>query len=68
MTDMLDRDGYKAIYDLFKSGDSFVIVDLNKDIPSIFNSNDTKAKKAVRKRTTKSDTVAEVSSNVADLY
>ena len=68
MTDMLDRDGYKAIYDLFKSGDSFIVVDLNKDIPSIFNSNDTKAKKAVRKRTTKSDTVVEVSSNVADLY
>lgn len=68
-SDMLDRDGFKSIYDLFKSGDNFTIIDLNKDIPTIFNEDVRVSKK--RKSTTNKvvkEEIVETSNNVSDLY
>lgn len=68
-SDMLDRDGFKSIYDLFKSGDTFTIIDLNKDIPTIFNE-DAKAIKKRKSTTNKvvKEEIVEISNNVSDLY
>ena len=68
-SDMLDRDGYKSIYDLFKSGDSFTIIDLNKDMSNVFSS-DTKITKSTTKKrkSVKTEEVVETSNNVSDLY
>ena len=68
-SDMLDRDGYKSIYDLFKSGDSFTIIDLNKDMPSLFSSETKTTKSTTKKRkSVKMEEVVETSNNVSDLY
>ena len=74
-SDMLDRDGFRSIYDLFKSGDRFTIIDLNKDIPTIFNldSKPIGKTKSIRKtkvdnKTSKNEEVVEVSNTVSDLY
>lgn len=68
-SDMLDRDGYKSIYDLFKSGDSFTIIDLNKDMPNLFSSETKNVKSTTKKRkSVKTEEVAETSNNVSDLY
>jgi hypothetical protein len=68
-SDMLDRDGFKSIYDLFKSGDTFTIIDLNKDIPTIFNE-DVKVSKKRKSTTNKvvKEEIVETSNNVSDLY
>lgn len=68
-SDMLDRDGFKSIYDLFKSGDNFTIIDLNKDIPTIFNE-DVKVSKKRKSTTNKvvKEEIVETSNNVSDLY
>ena len=65
-SDMLDRDGFKSIYDLFKSGDTFTIIDLNKDIPTIF-SEDVKKRKSTTNKVVKEE-IVETSNNVSDLY
>ena len=68
-SDMLDRDGYKSIYDLFKSGDNFTIIDLNKDMPNVFSSETKTVKSTAKKRkSVKTEEVAETSNNVSDLY
>lgn len=68
-SDMLDRDGFKSIYDLFKSGDNFTIIDLNKDIPNIFNDDIKTTKTTTKKRKSiKMEEVVETSNNVSDLY
>lgn len=68
-SDMLDRDGYKSIYDLFKSGDSFTIIDLNKDMPNVFSSDTKTTKSTTKKRkSVKTEEVVETSNNVSDLY
>lgn len=69
VSDMLDREGYKSIYDLFNSNDEFVVVDLNKEysgllsnaIDSKNNTNSKSAKTSIKCR--------EVSnSNLSDMY
>lgn len=68
-SDMLDRDGYKSIYDLFKSGDNFTIIDLNKDMSNLFSSETKTVKSTTKKRkSVKTEEVVETSNNVSDLY
>ena len=68
-SDMLDRDGFRSIYDLFKSGDTFTIIDLNKDIPTIFNGDVTTTKKRrSTNKVVKEVEVVETSNTGADLY
>jgi len=71
VSDMLDREGYKSIYDLFNSNDDFVVVDLNKEYSNLLSSvNDSKS---ANNKNTKSAKVStkhkEVSnSKLSDMY
>ena len=68
VSDMLDREGYKSIYDLFNSNDEFVVVDLNKEYSNLLsNAIDSKSNTNINiKTSTKRREVS--NSNLSDMY